>query len=224
MAEPLLEARGLVKHYGHVLTLDSASFTAYPGEVVALIGDNGAGKSSLVKTLSEAIRPDRGEILVEGRAVQMSSPLDARRYGIETVYQDLALAPDLDAAVNLHPGSGRFALRSLARCTMAAGETWVFAALIVMMAIFTGPAPGKFLTTNDLSLISQGAAPFLVMAIGETFVILTAGIDLSVGLVLVLSGVVAGQYYVHNGGASAGAATVWIGVLIGQAASAASSG
>jgi simple sugar transport system ATP-binding protein len=113
VAEPLLEARGLVKHYGHVLALDSASFTAYPGEVVALIGDNGAGKSTLVKTLSGAIRPDGGEILVEGRAVQMSSPLDARRYGIETVYQDLALAPDLDAAANLHLGREIYRFRPL---------------------------------------------------------------------------------------------------------------
>jgi simple sugar transport system ATP-binding protein len=113
VAEPLLEARGLVKHYGHVLALDSASFTAYPGEVTALIGDNGAGKSTLVKTLSGAIRPDRGEILVEGRAVQMSSPLDARRYGIETVYQDLALAPDLDAAANLHLGREIYRFRPL---------------------------------------------------------------------------------------------------------------
>jgi ribose transport system permease protein len=114
-------------------------------------------------------------------------------------------------------GAGRPGAPALARRTLAAGETWVFAALIIMMAIFTGLAPGKFLTTNDLSLISQTTAPFLVMAIGETFVILTAGIDLSVGFVLVLSGVVAGEYYVHNGGASAGTGTVWIGVLIGLA-------
>jgi simple sugar transport system ATP-binding protein len=113
VAEPLLEARGLVKHYGHVLALDSASFTAYPGEVVALIGDNGAGKSTLVKTLSGAIRPDGGQILVEGRPVQLSSPLDARRYGIETVYQDLALAPDLDAAANLHLGREIYRFRPL---------------------------------------------------------------------------------------------------------------
>jgi simple sugar transport system ATP-binding protein len=113
VAEPLLEARGLVKHYGQVLALDDASFTAYPGEVVALIGDNGAGKSTLVKTLSGAIRPDGGEILVEGRPVQMNSPLDARRYGIETVYQDLALAPDLDAAANLHLGRELYRFKPL---------------------------------------------------------------------------------------------------------------
>jgi simple sugar transport system ATP-binding protein len=103
-AVPLLEARSLVKHYGSVLALDGASFTAYPGEVTALIGDNGAGKSTLVKILSGAARPDSGQILVDGQPVSMSSPLDARRHGIETVYQDLALAPDLDAAANLHLG------------------------------------------------------------------------------------------------------------------------
>ena len=103
-AVPLLEARGLVKRYGHVQALDGASFSAYPAEVVALIGDNGAGKSTLVKTLSGVIRPDRGQILVSGTPVSFSSPLDARAHGVETVYQDLALAPDLDAAANLHLG------------------------------------------------------------------------------------------------------------------------
>jgi simple sugar transport system ATP-binding protein len=101
---PLLEARNLSKRYGHVRALDGANFEVFPAEVVALIGDNGAGKSTLVKILSGAIRPDDGEIRVAGQLVQLSSPLDARRYGIETVYQDLALAPDLDAAANLHLG------------------------------------------------------------------------------------------------------------------------
>ncbi|MFG1806803.1 ATP-binding cassette domain-containing protein [Streptomyces sp. NPDC049040] len=104
MAQPLLEARGLTKRFGHVRALQEADFTAYPGEVVALIGDNGAGKSSLVKTLSGTMRPDSGVILVDGAPVELASPLDARRHGIETVYQDLALAPDLDAAANLHLG------------------------------------------------------------------------------------------------------------------------
>src|SRR5215470_11535408 len=102
--QALLEARDLAKRYGHVRALAGASFAVFPGEVVALIGDNGAGKSTLVKILSGAIRPDDGQILVEGKPVQLSGPLDARRYGIETVYQDLALAPDLDAAANLHLG------------------------------------------------------------------------------------------------------------------------
>jgi len=104
MTQPVLEARKLTKHYGHVLALDEADFNALPGEVVALIGDNGAGKSTLVKTLVGAIRPDQGEILVDGAPVHLASPLDARGYGIEAVYQDLALAPDLDAAANLFLG------------------------------------------------------------------------------------------------------------------------
>lgn len=110
---PLLEAKGLVKHYGHVLALDGANFVANPGEVTALIGDNGAGKSTLVKALSGALRADSGQILVEGKPVSMTSPLDARRHGIETVYQDLALAPDLDAAANLHLGREIYRVRAL---------------------------------------------------------------------------------------------------------------
>jgi simple sugar transport system ATP-binding protein len=101
---PFLEASELTKHYGNVLALDGANFSAYPGEVTALIGDNGAGKSTLVKALSGAIRADSGQIRVDGTVVSMNSPLDARHHGIETVYQDLALAPDLDAAANLHLG------------------------------------------------------------------------------------------------------------------------
>ena len=104
MTVPLLEARGLTRRYGRVLALDGADFSANPGEVVALIGDNGAGKSTLVKSLSGTIRPDHGQILIDGAPVRLASPLDARAHGIETVYQDLALAPDLDAAANLHLG------------------------------------------------------------------------------------------------------------------------
>jgi simple sugar transport system ATP-binding protein len=104
VAGPVLEARGISKRYGSVVALNGADFIAWSGEVVALIGDNGAGKSTLVKSLSGAIRPDSGEIAVDGKPIRMSSPLDARKYGIETVYQDLALAPDLDAAANLHLG------------------------------------------------------------------------------------------------------------------------
>jgi len=109
----------------------------------------------------------------------------------------------------------------LVRRTLAAGETWVFAALIILMAIFTGLAPGKFLTVNNLSLNAQTTAPFLLMAIGETFVIITAGIDLSVGFVLVLCGVVAGEYYLSNGGPNAGVGTIWIGAILGLATGAA---
>ena len=102
--EPLLEARGLVKSFGRVRALRGADFTAYPGEVVALIGDNGAGKSTLVKTLSGVNQPDGGEILFEGRPVSIPTPEAARQLGIETVYQDLALAPDLESSANLFLG------------------------------------------------------------------------------------------------------------------------
>lgn len=116
------------------------------------------------------------------------------------------------------PGSERGApARRLVRRLVTGSVTWTFLVLIIEMAYFAVAAPGKFLTLNDLSLISQGAAPFLVMAIGETFVIITAGIDLSVGFVLVLSGVVAGEYYLSHGAANAGTGTIWIGAVIGLA-------
>jgi simple sugar transport system ATP-binding protein len=100
----LLEATGLVKHYGQVEALRGADFSVFAGEVVALVGDNGAGKSTLVKLLSGAGRPDGGEITLDGQPVTFETPSDAQRRGIETVYQDLALAPDLDGAANLYLG------------------------------------------------------------------------------------------------------------------------
>jgi simple sugar transport system ATP-binding protein len=101
---PILEAVNVTKRYGQVQALRGANFTAYPGEVVALIGDNGAGKSTLVKCLSGAIGPTSGEIRVAGEAVEFSSPVDAQRAGIETVYQDLSVAVDLDGAANVYLG------------------------------------------------------------------------------------------------------------------------
>lgn len=101
---PVLEARGLVKRYGNVTALDGTDFDLYPGEILAVIGDNGAGKSSLIKALSGAVVPDEGEILLDGKPVHFKSPLDARRHGIETVYQDLAVAPAMDIASNLFLG------------------------------------------------------------------------------------------------------------------------
>ncbi|GAA4493638.1 ATP-binding cassette domain-containing protein [Actinoallomurus oryzae] len=104
MSEPLLEARGIQKSFGQVHALRGADFTVHEGEIVALIGDNGAGKSTLVKILSGADQPDEGQILVDGGPVSMPSPHAARDLGIETVYQDLALAADLDPAANLFLG------------------------------------------------------------------------------------------------------------------------
>ena len=101
---PILQARGLVKRYGHVVALDGADFELYPGEILAIIGDNGAGKSTLIKALSGAIQPDEGDIHLDGERVHFRSPGDARRLGIETVYQDLAVAPSLDIASNIFLG------------------------------------------------------------------------------------------------------------------------
>ncbi|MGH3585206.1 MAG: ATP-binding cassette domain-containing protein, partial [Pseudonocardia sp.] len=101
---PLLQARELRKSYGSVQALRGASFDLAAGEVVALIGDNGAGKSTLVKCLSGVERPDSGEIRIDGEPVVLDSPTAARVHGIETAYQDLAVAPDLDPAANLFLG------------------------------------------------------------------------------------------------------------------------
>ncbi|MEO7744681.1 MAG: ATP-binding cassette domain-containing protein [Actinomycetota bacterium] len=101
---PALAARAVEKRFGQVRALRGASFEAMPGEVTALIGDNGAGKSTLIKCLSGVHRPDTGTIEVNGNQVLLSNPTDAERMGIETVYQDLALAPDLDAASNVFLG------------------------------------------------------------------------------------------------------------------------
>jgi fructose transport system ATP-binding protein len=103
-AEPILQARGLVKRYGHVVALNGADFELYPGEILAIIGDNGAGKSTLIKALSGALQPDEGEISLDGERVHFHSPRDARRAGIETVYQELAVAPALDIAANIFLG------------------------------------------------------------------------------------------------------------------------
>jgi simple sugar transport system ATP-binding protein len=142
MTEPVLEARKVSKHYGHVLALDDADFAAFPGEVVALIGDNGAGKSTLVKTLAGAIRPDAGEILVDGAPVQLASPLDARGFGIEAVYQDLALAPDLDSAANLYLGRELYRIpfvRVLSRRAMRERAVTAFAELGIELRDVTAP-------------------------------------------------------------------------------------
>jgi simple sugar transport system ATP-binding protein len=101
---PALAVRGLTKSYGHVRALRGVSFEAYAGEVTALVGDNGAGKSTLIKCVAGVVQPDEGTVEVNGATVTMTDPQHATQLGIETVYQDLALAPDLDAAANVFLG------------------------------------------------------------------------------------------------------------------------
>jgi simple sugar transport system ATP-binding protein len=101
---PVLEAKGISKQYGHVEALTGATFDVNAGEVVALIGDNGAGKSTLVRIMSGTEPASSGELLFEGRPVHLTSPVDARRLGMETVFQDLALAPHLSPVQNMYLG------------------------------------------------------------------------------------------------------------------------
>jgi len=101
---PVIEAHGLTKHYGALTALNGVDLAVYAGEIVGLVGDNGAGKSTLIKILSGAIRPTSGKLFLNGEEIAVHSPLEARRHGIETVYQDLALAPDLTVAENLFLG------------------------------------------------------------------------------------------------------------------------
>jgi fructose transport system ATP-binding protein len=100
----VLEARNITKRYGHVTALDNANLELRAGEVLGIVGDNGAGKSTLIKVLCGAVVPDEGQVLLDGAPVHFHSPLDARKLGIETVYQDLAVAPALDIASNLFLG------------------------------------------------------------------------------------------------------------------------
>lgn len=122
---PVLSARGLVKRYGRVVALNHADFDLYPGEILGVIGDNGAGKTTLIKALNGAVIPDEGEIRLDGQAVRFHGPQDARKAGIETVFQTLALSPALSITDNLFLGReirsegfmGRF-FRKLDRAAM----------------------------------------------------------------------------------------------------------
>jgi fructose transport system ATP-binding protein len=101
---PVVQGRGIVKRYGHVTAIDHSDFDLLPGEILAVIGDNGAGKSSIVKAICGAVIPDDGEILIEGKPTRFTSPIEAREAGIEIVYQTLALSPALSIADNMFVG------------------------------------------------------------------------------------------------------------------------
>ncbi|GAB3461454.1 ATP-binding cassette domain-containing protein [Kineococcus endophyticus] len=145
MSEPLFRAEGLTKQYGQVKALQGADFDVAAGEVVALIGDNGAGKSTLVRMLSGSEQPDGGGIWFDGRPVVLGDPIQARALGIETVFQDLALAPHLDPIQNLYLGRevmrkgllGKLGFMDTAAMREAGAKS--FASLGSTVRNFTGP-------------------------------------------------------------------------------------
>ena len=102
--QPIIKARGLMKRYGTVVAMNGADFDLYPGEILGVIGDNGAGKSTMIKALSGAVIPDHGTIELEGQPINFRAPDDARKAGIETVYQTLAMSPALSIADNMFLG------------------------------------------------------------------------------------------------------------------------
>ncbi len=101
---PVIRGRGLTKRYGRVVAMNGADFELFPGEVLAVIGDNGAGKSTMVKSLCGAVQPDEGILELDGQPITFASPIDARNAGIETVYQNLALSPALSIVDNMFLG------------------------------------------------------------------------------------------------------------------------
>ena len=102
--EPILKGRNLTKRYGKVTALNRCDFDLMPGEILAVIGDDGAGKSTLIKAVSGAVTPDEGTVSLEGQEVRFASPIEARAAGIETVYQTLAVSPALSIADNMFMG------------------------------------------------------------------------------------------------------------------------
>ena len=101
---PILEMKGICKYFGGIHALENVDFELYPNEILALVGDNGAGKSTLIKIISGVYMPDKGEIYLDGKKVEIRTPSIARSLGIETVYQELALIETRDVAANFFLG------------------------------------------------------------------------------------------------------------------------
>ena len=100
----ILEVKGISKHFGGIKAVDNVDLKLYKGEIIAIVGDNGAGKSTLIKMISGVYKKDRGEIYINGKEAKIENTIDARNYGIETVYQDQGLVQNFNASLNLFLG------------------------------------------------------------------------------------------------------------------------
>ncbi len=146
--KPAFEARNLSKQFGHIEAVVDVGVTFHRGEITAIVGDNGAGKSTLVKMLTGALRPDEGEILLDGEKVVLNDPLDARRKGVEVVYQELALAPNLDVTANVFLGrelrrDGIFGFNRLAKKQMIESARKELSGLSINLPSLTGDELGS---------------------------------------------------------------------------------
>ncbi|KII00359.1 sugar ABC transporter ATP-binding protein [Streptomonospora alba] len=133
MSRPVLELSGISKSFGAVQALNQVDLAVDPGEVVALLGDNGAGKSTLVKVIAGVNSGDSGDILWEGKRVEINRPADAQRLGIATIYQDLALCDNLDIVANLFLGVEKTAFGALDEVDMERRATELLDSLSVKM-------------------------------------------------------------------------------------------
>lgn len=145
---PAFEARNLTKRFGHVEACIDVDAEFHRGEITAIVGDNGAGKSTLVKMLTGALRPDDGEILLDGQALELRDPLDARHKGVEVVYQELALAPNLDVTANVFLGreikqGGVFGFNRLAKRSMVDHARRELSTLSINLPDVTGMLVGS---------------------------------------------------------------------------------
>jgi ABC-type sugar transport system ATPase subunit len=146
--KPLLRAVNLTKRFGGLVAVENVSFDVRPGEVIGLVGDNGAGKSTFIKMISGVYQPDDGEIYFDGKKVSFIDPRDARDLGIETIYQDLALAENLDVGSNIFLGremKKRFISEKLSRIIISSAFALPLAALLAWLGLQFYKIPGLVL-------------------------------------------------------------------------------
>lgn len=164
MTTPIYEARDMVRTYGSVRALEGANFDVYPGEVSAMIGDNGAGKSTLVRILSGADKANSGQILFNGEPITLENPTDARIRGIETVFQDLALANHLNPIQNMYLGRELMkpgilgSLGFMQRSEMRIQGKNAFSALGATVRDFSGPVSGMSGGQRQAIAVARAAA------------------------------------------------------------------